>query len=204
VPPDQNAAISEFLRMARVDAKDPNEYRPSIRAKNYSAPTAHPYRVRFDLREPDPVAEQEGDQDHVLFKTTGNTHNRTHRASGGHRTTIPIGPSASPSYPRRCSIPTPSIACGTNPPKWFTSFARRPTNTSWFCWKSQPEVRGSVSAPPIQSRRMNSKRNEMGGIGCSRAIRNLRRRNGASRQGVGGFRPPHSFSPRGRRVRDPA
>jgi len=79
MPPDQDAAITEFLRMARADAKDPNEPHPTIRAKNYSSPAAHPYRVRFDLRDPDPVAGREGDQDHVLFKTVGNTHNRTHK-----------------------------------------------------------------------------------------------------------------------------
>ncbi len=79
MPADQDAAITEFLRMARVDASDENERRPTIRAKNYGAPAAHPYRVRFDLRDPDPMAGQEGDQDHVIFKSKGDAHNRNHK-----------------------------------------------------------------------------------------------------------------------------
>lgn len=79
VPASPSDAIDMFLAMARVDAADLNDKEPTIRAQNYSAPEGRPYRVRFDLRDPDPASGQEGDQDHVLFKAVGDTHNRTHK-----------------------------------------------------------------------------------------------------------------------------
>lgn len=76
---DQEEAITAFLAMARIDAGQSDEIHPTIRVKNYSAPAAHPYRMRFDLRAPDPLNEKEGDQDHVLFKTKDDTHGRSRK-----------------------------------------------------------------------------------------------------------------------------
>ena len=113
-PADQEEALQAFLRMARADVIDLDESHPTIRAKNYSASTAHPYRVRFDLREPDPVAEEEGDQDTyssrpAVTPTTGPT-----RAIGGHKTTIRGAPSELHLFLRHWSLRILSIECGAS------------------------------------------------------------------------------------------
>jgi len=142
--PRPERAISEFLRMARVDAKDPNEYAPPYAQRTTARPlriptvSDRPARARSCCRagrRPGPRALQDD----------GHTHNRTHRASGP-QDYDPIGP-AHLLHTRDAaqSRLRPSRAERISKVVYIVRTA--PTNTSWFCWKSQPEVRGSVSAP---------------------------------------------------------
>jgi hypothetical protein len=66
IPADQEAAIEAFLAMARVDSEGANNS-PRMRVIDPFGGKGMVW-LEFDLRDPNPDGNEEGNQDHTLFK----------------------------------------------------------------------------------------------------------------------------------------
>lgn len=76
-PASQDAAIAAFLVMARVESNS-NDKSPSMRVVNPYGGSDSIY-LEFDLRDPNAEGNEEGNQDHVLFKGPDDTDKRANK-----------------------------------------------------------------------------------------------------------------------------